>query len=103
MITATTASHEALYEQARNGSVTALWRLCVDYKPLFISESRMYKTAMGDIYDTDDWISLGNILVWEIVSKGNFDAESGAFGAYLKQSVKFRFSTVWDILGCPQW
>ena len=74
-------THEELYLEARAGSETALWQLCTDYRPLFRSESRKYATAMGDIMDADDWICIGNTLVWEIIKKGNFSKNTSSWGA----------------------
>ena len=92
----TAPTHEDLYLQARDGNEQALWRLCTDYRALFISESRKYATAMADLMDTSDWISIGNILVWDIVSKGNFDPTVSSWGAYLKTAVRWRFTKVYE-------
>ena len=81
----TAPTHEELYLQARSGNEQALWRLCTDYRALFISESQKYATAMADLMDTSDWISIGNILVWDIVSKGNFDPTVSSWGGYLME------------------
>ena len=89
-------THEDLYLLARSGNEQALWRLCTDYKALFISESQKYATAMADLMDTSDWISIGNILVWDIVSKGNFDPTVSSWGAYLKTAVRWRFTKVYE-------
>ena len=87
-------THEELYQMARGGDQDALWTLCTDYRALFISESRQYATAMGDIMEAEDWISIGNILVWDIVQKGNFTGEG--WGGYLKKAVRWRFTKEYE-------
>ncbi len=78
-------THEELYLEARAGSETALWTLCTDYRPLFIAESRRYATAMGDLMEKEDWISIGNTLVWDIVRKGNFSKDTSSWGHTLRR------------------
>ena len=84
-----------LYNLAKAGNDHALWSLCLNYKPLFISESRKYASAMADLMTTEDWISEGNILVWDIISKDNYD-ETREWGAYLKKAVRWRFNKIYE-------
>ena len=63
---------EELYGLATDGDETALWTLCRKYEPLFKSEAKLYRRKMADAYDTEDFISIGYILVWDITKKQNF-------------------------------
>ena len=89
-------SSEELYGLATDGDETALWTLCRKYEPLFKSEAKLYRNKMADAYDTEDFISIGYILVWDITKKQNFsetiDGEKASFGGYLKQAVQWRYS-----------
>ena len=80
-----------LYTQAASGNEQALWTLCKSYEPLFKSEAQLYRYKMADAYDTEDFISIGYITIWDIIRKGNFNPETGAFGAYLKQAIQWKF------------
>ena len=82
---------QELARQAMTGNEQALWTLCKSYEPLFKSEARLYQYKMADAYDVEDFISIGYITVWDIIRKGNFDPETGAFGAYLKQAIQWKF------------
>ena len=82
---------QELARQAMTGNERALWTLCKSYEPLFKSEARLYQYKMADAYDVEDFISIGYITVWDIIRKGNFDPETGAFGAYLKQAIQWKF------------
>ena len=63
---------------------------------LFRSEAKLYRNKMADAYDTEDFISIGYILVWDITKKQNFSEEidggQSSFGGYLKQAVRWRYS-----------
>ncbi|MBR1477359.1 MAG: hypothetical protein IJ608_05290 [Lachnospiraceae bacterium] len=87
---------EALYGMAVDGDETALWTLCRKYEPLFKSEAKLYRNRMADAYDTEDFISIGYILVWDITKKQNFsetiDGGKASFGGYLKQAVQWRYN-----------
>ena len=82
---------EELYNQAAEGSEQALWSLCKTYEPLFRSEAKLYRYKMADAYDVEDFISIGYVVVWDVIRKGNFNPERGSFGAYLKQAVQWKF------------
>lgn len=64
-------SSETLYALAVSGDETALWTLCRKYEPLFKSEAKLYRKRMAEAYDTEDFISIGYILVWDITKKQN--------------------------------
>ena len=80
-----------LYAQAASGDQQALWTLCKNYEPLFKAEAQLYRYKMADAYDMEDFISIGYFVVWDIIRKGNFDPSESAFGAYLKQAVRWKF------------
>ena len=96
-----------LYALASKGDETALWTLCKNYEPLFRSEASLYQNKMAEMLDIEDFISIGYILIWDIIQKGNFKLDRrtststdpctpenapSAFGAYLKQAVRWRYS-----------
>ena len=83
---------EELFTLASTGNEQALWTLCKSYEPLFKSEARLYRGQMADAYDVADFVSIGYILVWDIVRKGNYKpGPDTQFGGYLKQAVRWRF------------
>ena len=81
---------EELFNKAANGDQKALWTLCKRYEPLFKSEAKIYHYKMADLYDTEDFLSVGYELIWELTKKQNF--KGGSFGSYLKQAVRNRFN-----------
>ena len=83
---------EELFDKAANGDEQALWSLCKRYEPLFKCEAKIYLYKMADAYDTEDFLSFGYELIWELTKKQNF--KGGSFGGYLKQATRNRFSNI---------
>ena len=72
IITAT--GDEAAYEQ--------LFR---NLAPIALHEAEMYRGKM-DTYSTEDFLQEGNIVAWEIISRGNF--KGGKFSTYFRAAVR---------------
>ena len=83
---------EELFDKAANGDEKALWSLCKRYEPLFKAEAKIYRYKMADAYDTDDFLSFGYELIWQLTKKQNF--KGGSFGGYLKQATRNRFCSL---------
>ena len=71
-------------ESADNGAYDQLFR---NLAPIILHEAEMYRGKM-DTYDTDDFLQLGNILAWEIISKGSF--KKGRFASYFASAIRKR-------------
>ena len=74
------------------GNEACLEELFQSLKPIILHEARMYKGKM-DIYDTDDFLQLGNILAWEIITKGSF--KGGSFAAYFGSALRKRLVNIY--------
>ena len=88
-------THETMYEKARGGDEKALATLISDYKPLFLSQSKMYWNRM-ETHDVDDYLQEGAIVIWKIVDKGNYSTSQGGFGAYLKSAYTLHLAGLWQ-------
>lgn len=71
-------------ETADNDAYAQLFR---NLAPITLHEAEMYRCRM-DCYDTDDFLQLGNILAWEIISKGSF--KRGKFASYYSSAIRKR-------------
>ena len=71
-------------ETADNDAYAQLFK---NLAPITLHEAEMYRGRM-DCYDTDDFLQLGNILAWEIISKGSF--KRGKFASYYSSAIRKR-------------
>ena len=78
----------ALIMSAALGDSQSLASLIHSYRPLFLSESRMYLHRMEG-YDLDDFLSEASIVLWRVCC--TYDERRGSFGALLKRAVRNRF------------
>ena len=83
LITLITAGDEAAYEQ--------LFR---NIRPINLHEAAMYQHKM-ETYDTEDFIQEGNIVAWEIISRGNYSPEHGRFAVYFGAAIRKRLIRIW--------
>jgi len=72
---------------AETGDERAYEQLFRNLAPITLHEAEMYRGKM-DTYDTDDFLQLGNILAWEIISKGSF--KKGRFASYFASAIRKR-------------
>ena len=76
-----TSGEEAVYEQ-----------LFANMKPLTLREAAMYRGKMPT-YDTEDFIQEGQIVIWKIISRGNF--KGGKFTTYYATAIKYRLANIY--------
>ena len=69
------------------GDESAYEQLFRNLAPITLHEAEMYRGKM-DTYDTDDFLQLGNILAWEITSRGSF--KTGRFASYFCSAIRKR-------------
>lgn len=72
---------------SETGDERAYEQLFRNLAPITLHEAEMYRGKM-DTYDTDDFLQLGNILAWEIISKGSF--KKGRFASYFASAIRKR-------------
>ena len=67
----TTYRNEELIDLIRSGDEAAYEQLFRNIRPITLHEAAMYRGKM-ETYDTEDFIQEGNIVAWEIISRGNY-------------------------------
>ena len=82
---------EELFAKAKEGDEKALGTLFKRYEPLFRASADQYLPMMSEMYEMQDFISIGYFVIWDIVRKEKYDPEVGYFSGYLKQAVRWRF------------
>ena len=85
-------TNEELVTIAAAGDEHAYEQLFANMKPITIREAKKYLGKMPT-YDMDDFIQEGNIVIWKIVSRGNF--KGGIFAAYYTSAIRFRLCTIY--------
>ena len=85
-------TNEELVERISAGEEEAYARLFQNMKPITISEAKMYLGKMPT-YDKDDFIQEGQIVIWKIISRGNF--KSGNFASYYTSAIRFRLCNIY--------
>ena len=81
LVTIIQAGDEAAYEQ--------LFR---NLRPITLHEAEMYRGKM-ETYGSEDFIQEGNIVAWEIISRGNF--KGGKFSTYFGAAIRKRLIRIW--------
>ena len=77
---------------SKSGDEAAYEQLFRNLRPIILHEAEMYRGQM-DIYDTEAFLQEGNIVAWEIISRGNF--RGGKFSTYFGGAVRNRFCNIW--------
>ena len=86
-------TNEELVELIANGEEDAYEQLFHNLAPITLHEAEMYRGKM-DTYSTEDFLQEGNIVAWEIISRGNF--KGGKFGTYFGAAIRKRFIRIWQ-------
>ncbi|MBQ6960391.1 MAG: hypothetical protein IJP78_05365 [Clostridia bacterium] len=87
-----TYSNEELVSIIEAGDEAAYDQLFRNLAPITLHEAEMYRGKM-DTYSTEDFLQEGNIVVWEIISRGNF--KSGKFSTYFGGAIRNRLIRIW--------
>ena len=85
-------SNEELVEMITNGEEAAYEQLFRNIAPITLHEAEMYRGRM-DTYSTEDFLQEGNIVAWEIISRGNF--KGGRFSTYFAAAVRKHLIRIW--------
>ena len=64
--------------------------------PIILHESEMYRGTMEG-YDVQDFLQIGAITAWEIISRGNYSEEGGKFHTYFGKAVRQRLAREFEI------
>ena len=87
-----TYSNEELVSIIQSGDEAAYDQLFRNLAPITLHEAEMYRGKM-DTYGTEDFLQEGNIVVWEIISRGNF--KGGKFSTYFGAAIRNRLIRIW--------
>ena len=85
-------TNEELVEMITNGEEAAYEQLFRNLAPITLHEAEMYRGKM-DTYSTEDFLQEGNIVAWEIISRGNF--KDGKFSTYFGGAIRKRLIRIW--------
>ena len=77
---------------AETGNADAYEQLFQSIKPITLREAKMYMGRM-DTYDCDDFVQVGMVTAWEIISKDSF--RCGNFDAYYCAAIRKKFCNLW--------
>ena len=90
----TTKTNEELIALITTGDEAAYEQLFHNIRPIILHEAAMYQHKM-ETYDTEDFIQEGNIVAWEIISRGNYSPEHGRFAVYFGAAIRKRLIRIW--------
>ena len=76
-------------ETGDNGAYEQLFR---NLAPITLHEAEMYRGKMVT-YSTEDFLQEGNIIAWQIISKGSF--KSGRFATYYGAAIRKRLVNIY--------
>ncbi len=85
-------TNEELISIIQSGDEAAYDQLFRNLAPITLHEAEMYRGKM-DTYSTEDFLQEGNIVAWEIISRGNF--KGGKFSTYFGAAVRNRLIRIW--------
>ena len=85
-------SNEELVSIIKSGDEAAYDQLFRNLAPITLHEAEMYRGKM-DTYSTEDFLQEGNIVAWEIISRGNF--KGGKFSTYFGAAIRNRLIRIW--------
>ncbi len=87
-----TYTNEELVSIIAVGDDAAYEQLFRNLAPITLHEAEMYRGKMGT-YSTEDFLQEGNIVAWEIISRGNF--KGGKFSTYFGGAIRKRLIRIW--------
>ncbi|MBQ8094667.1 MAG: hypothetical protein IJ242_14005 [Clostridia bacterium] len=85
-------TNEELVSIIQSGDEAAYDQLFRNLAPITLHEVEMYRGNM-DTYGTEDFLQEGNIVAWEIISRGNF--KGGKFSTYFGAAIRNRLIRIW--------
>jgi hypothetical protein len=87
-----TYSNEELVSIIQSGNEAAYDQLFRNLAPITLHEAEMYRGKM-DTYGTEDFLQEGNIVAWEIISRGNFKGRK--FSTCFAGAIRNRLIRIW--------
>jgi hypothetical protein len=87
-----TYTNEELVSIIAAGDEAAYEQLFRNLAPITLHEAEMYRGKM-DTYSTEDFLQEGNIVAWEIISRGNF--KGSKFSTYFGGAIRKRLIRIW--------
>ena len=94
METYTTYTNEELVSIIATGDEAAYEQLFRNLAPITLHEAELYCGKM-DTYSTEDFLQEGNIVAWEIISRGNYKQGISKFSTYFCGAVRRRLIRLW--------
>ena len=85
-------TNEELVSLIGEGNDEAYDQLFLNMKPITIKEAKKYLGKMPT-YDMEDFIQEGQIIIWKIISRGNF--KGGCFASYYTTAIRFRLCNIY--------
>ena len=85
-------TNEELVSIIQSGDEAAYDQLFRNLAPITLHEAEMYRGKM-DTYGTEDFLQKGNIVIWEIISRGNFKGEK--FSTYFGGAIHKHLIRIW--------
>lgn len=61
---------------------------------MILHEAAMYLNRM-ETYDLEDLVQEGNIIAWQVISRGNWSEEKGCFSTYFGGAFRNRLCNIW--------
>ncbi len=86
------SNEELLGIIAETGDERAYEQLFKNLAPITLHEAAMYRGKM-DYYEADDFLQLGNILAWELITKSGF--KNGSFAVYFGSAIRRRLVSIY--------
>ena len=85
-------TNEDLASLITSGEEEAYEQLFANMRPLTMREAAPYHKKMAT-YDDEDFIQEGRIVIWKIISRGNFNG--GKFTTYYATAIKYRLANIY--------
>ena len=85
-------TNEELVSIIQSGDEAAYDQLFRNLAPITLHEAEMYRGKM-DTYGTEDFLQEGNIVIWEIISRGNF--KGGKVSTYFGGAIHKQLIRIW--------
>ena len=90
----TNLTNEELVERISAGEEAAYEQLFRNLRPVILHEAAMYMNKM-ETYSLEDLVQEENIIVWHVISRGNWSEGKGCFSTYFGRAFRNRLCNIW--------